>query len=43
MKRGEGDIRLNTYTFPDNSTIIIVSKPKGEKQGLEFVELKIEK
>ena len=43
MKRGDGDIRLNTYTFPDNSTIIVVSTPKSAGQGLEFVELKIEK
>jgi len=43
MKRGDGDTRLNTYTFPDNSTIVVVSKPRAAGQGLEFVELKIEK
>jgi hypothetical protein len=43
MKRGDGDTRLNTYTFPDNSTIVVVSRPKAAGQGLEFVELKIEK
>ena len=43
MKRGDGDTRLNTYSFPDNSTIVVVSTPKSAGQGLAFVEIKIEK